>query len=175
MKYERDGGPGMLEIAKILRGSTNRDGDLACLLKAQLLFWLLAASDGHAKNFSIRLLNQGRYQLTPLYDVLSIWPIIGNGAKQISWHNARLAMSIRGKNKHYLMKDIQRRHFNQLAARCGLGETAEPLITEILATTPKVIASIQTAIPRGFPQHVLDSVLKGLNASAKRLEAMPAI
>ncbi len=174
LKYERDGGPGMLEIAKILRGSVNRDSDLACLLKAQLLFWMLAAGDGHAKNFSIRLLNQGRYQLTPLYDVLSIWPIIGNGAKQISWHNARLAMSIRGKNKHYLMKDIQRRHFNETAARCGWGETAEPLINEILAATPNVIASIQTAIPRGFPQHVLDSVLKGLNDSAKRLEAMPA-
>ena len=174
LKYERDGGPGMFEIAKILRGSVNRDSDLACLLKAQLLFWMLAAGDGHAKNFSIRLLNQGRYQLTPLYDVLSIWPIIGNGAKQISWHNARLAMSIRGKSKHYLMKDIQRRHFNETAARCGWGETAEPLINEILAATPNVIASIQTAIPRGFPQHVLDSVLKGLNDSAKRLEAMPA-
>ena len=83
-------------------------------------------------------------------------------------------MSIRGKNKHYLMKDIQRRHFNETAARCGWGETAEPLINEILAATPNVIASIQTAIPRGFPQHVLDSVLKGLNDSAKRLEAMPA-
>ena len=175
MKYERDGGPGMLDIAKILRGSVNRDSDLACLFKAQLLFWMLAASDGHAKNFSIRLLNQGRYQLTPLYDVLSMWPVIGNGAKQISWHNARLAMSIRGKNKHYMMKDIQRRHFNETAARCGLGETAEPLIKEIVAATPKVIEAIQSGIPKRFPQHVLDTVLTGLSDSAKRLEAMPAL
>ncbi len=173
MKYERDGGPGMLDIAKILRGSVNRDNDLACLLKAQILFWMLAASDGHAKNFSIRLLSQGRYQLTPLYDVLSIWPVIGNGAKQISWHNARLAMSIRGKNKHYLMKDIQRWHFNETAARCGLGETAEPLINEILVATPKVIAAIHAEIPLGFPQHVLETVLTGLSDSARRLEAMP--
>ena len=34
-------------------------------------------------------------------------------------------------DKHYLMKDIQRRHFNETAARCGLGETAEPFIKEI--------------------------------------------
>ena len=174
MKYERDGGPGMLDIARILRGSVNRDSDLACLLKAQLLFWMLAASDGHAKNFSIRLLNQGRYQLTPLYDVLSIWPVIGNGAKQISWHNARLAMSIRGKNKHCMMKDIQRRHFNETAARCGLGDTAEPFIKKILVATPNVIASVQAEIPIGFPQHVRDTVLTGLSDSAKRLEAMPA-
>jgi len=174
MKYERDGGPGLLEIARILRGSVNRDDDLTCLLKAQLLFWMLAATDGHAKNFSIRILSQGRFQLTPLYDVLSIWPIIGNAANKISWHNARLAMSVRGKNKHYLVKDIQRRHFNEMAARCGLGETAEPLIKDILAATPAVIASVQENLPKGFPQHVLDAILKGLSKSAKQLVAMPA-
>ena len=173
-KYERDGGPGMLDIAKILRGSVNRDGDLACLFKAQLLFWMLAATDGHAKNFSLRILSQGRYQLTPLYDVISIWPIIGRGARKVSWHNAKLAMSIRGKNKHYLLKDIQRRHFNQTAGRCGLGETAESLIQAVLAATPGVITSAQKNLPRGFPQQVLDTILQGLSDSAKRLEAMPA-
>jgi len=174
MKYERDGGPGIVDIARILRGSINRDADLACLIKAQLLFWMLAATDGHAKNFSIRILRQGRFQLTPLYDVLSIWPIIGEGPSKISWHNARLAMSVRGKNKHYLLKDIQRRHFNDLATQCGLGETAEPLIKEILAATPVVIASVQQAVPKDFPHHVLDAILKGLSQSAKQLEAMPA-
>lgn len=174
IKYERDGGPGILEIARILRGSVDRDRDLACLLKAQLLYWMLAATDGHAKNFSIRILSQGRFQLTPLYDVLSSWPIIGNAANKISWHKARLAMSVRGKNKHYLVKDIQRRHFNEMAARCGLGETAEPLIKDVLAATPAVIASVQENLPKGFPQRVLDAILKGLSKSAKLLEAMPA-
>lgn len=173
MKYERDGGLGLLEIARILRGSVNRDDDLTCLLKAQLVFWMLAATDGHAKNFSIRILGQGRFQLTPLYDVLSIWPIMGEGPNKISWHNARLAMSVRGKNKHYLLKDIQRRHFNEMATQCGLGETAEPLIKDILAATPAVIASVQKDLPKGFPQHVLDAILKGLMKSAKQLEAMP--
>ena len=173
-KYERDGGPGVLDIARILRGSVNRDQDLACLLKAQLLFWMLAATDGHAKNFSIRILSQGRFQLTPLYDVLSIWPIVGEGLNKFSWHNARLAMSVRGKNKHYLLKDIQRRHFNAMAAQCGLGENAEPVIRDILAATPAVIASIQKGLPRGFPQQVLDAILNGLAKSARQLEAMPA-
>jgi serine/threonine-protein kinase HipA len=112
--------------------------------------------------------------LTPLYDVLSIWPIMGEGPNKISSHNARLAMSVRGKNKHYLLKDIQRRHFNDVAAQCGLGETAEPLIKDILAATPAVIASVQKNLPRGFPRQVLDAILKGLSKSAKQLEAMPA-
>jgi serine/threonine-protein kinase HipA len=174
MKYESDGGPGLLDIARILRGSVNRDVDLACLLKAQLLFWMLAATDGHAKNFSIRILSQGRFQSTPLYDVLSIWPIMGEGHDNISWHNAKLAMSVRRKSKHYLLKNIQRRHFNAMAAHCGVGETAEPLIQDILSATPAVIASAQKDLPQEFPQHVLDAILQGLMKSAERLAAMPA-
>jgi serine/threonine-protein kinase HipA len=174
MKYERDGGPGLLDIARTLRGSVNRDGDLESLIKTQLLFWMLAAADGHAKNFSIRILSQGRFRLTPVYDVLSIWPVVGEGTNKISWHNATLAMSVRGKNKHYGLKDIQRRHFNHTAAQCGLGETAEPLINEVVAATPDVIASVQQDLPKRFPQHVLDAILDGLSKSAKRLETMPA-
>ena len=173
-KYERDGGPGVIEISRILRNSANRDPDLSCLLKAQILFWMLAATDGHAKNFSIRILSQGRFQLTPLYDVLSIWPIIGNGANKISWQKARLAMAVHGKNKHYLLKDIQRRHFNAMAARCGVGQSAESLITDVLATTPDVVASVQKNLPKGFPQRILDPILTGLSKSAKQLEAMRA-
>lgn len=173
-KYERDGGPGMGEIAKILRASVKREQDLATLFKAQLLFWMLAATDGHAKNFSLRILAGGRYQLTPLYDVLSLWPVIGDGASQIAWHNARLAMAVRGQHKHYHLKDIQRRHFNAMAAQCGLGESTEPLIEEILAATPGVVARVQQTLPGDFPQQLLDAVLGGLEVSAKRLANMPA-
>lgn len=173
-KYERDGGPGVIEISAILRNSVNRDHDLACLLKAQILFWLLAAPDGHAKNFSMRILSQGRFHLTPLYDVLSIWPIIGNASNKISWHNARLAMAVRSKNKHYVMKDVQRRHFNAMAARCGLGPSAESLIAEIMAATPVIVDSVRNDLPKGFPPQVAEAILTGLSRSTKRLEAMPA-
>lgn len=33
---------------------------------------------------------------------------------------------------------------------------------------------VQTELPKGFPQRVLDAILKGLSDSAKQLEAMPA-
>ena len=55
-KYQADGGPGLIEIARILRGSTESQQDLRTVFRAQLLFWMLAATDGHAKNFSIRIL-----------------------------------------------------------------------------------------------------------------------
>jgi HipA-like C-terminal domain len=88
---------------------------------AQLLFWLLAAVDGHAKNFSLRLLPGSRYHLTPLYDVLSTWPIIGDGPRQLSWHKAKLAMAVWATNRHDLLKTVARRHFNAMAPVCLQG------------------------------------------------------
>ena len=70
-KYERDGGPGIVDIAGRQRLSVNPNAqaDVENFLSAQVLFWMLAAIDGHAKNFSLHLLPQGRYRLTPFYDM----------------------------------------------------------------------------------------------------------
>lgn len=172
-KYEADGGPGVPDLARILRGSADREQDLQVLLKSQIVFWMLAAGDGHAKNFSIRILNQGRYQLTPLYDVISYWPIVGKGSDKIARQDLRMAMAVRGKNKHYRMGEILRMHFNETAALIGIGENAEPLIEDILKRTPDVVASVQRELPDGFPSNVLDKILSGMTNSAKKLAAMP--
>jgi serine/threonine-protein kinase HipA len=174
LKYEADGGPGLPQIARTLANSERAQEDIATLLKAQILFWMLAATDGHAKNFSIRLLAQGRYRLTPIYDVVSIWPIAGGAANQLAWHKAKLAMAVTGKNRHYLLKDIQRRHFNAMAPKCGYGENAEPLIEEILERVPGAVAEVAAKLPAGFPQRVADKILGGIRDAAGRLAAMPA-
>lgn len=57
--------------------------DLGIVFRPQVLFWmLLRAIDGHAKNFSLCLDPGGGLRLTPLYDVLSAWPVIGRGSGQ---------------------------------------------------------------------------------------------
>jgi serine/threonine-protein kinase HipA len=81
------------------------------LLTGQVLFRLMAAPDGHTNNFSIKMLAGGRYQLTPLYDLMSTWPIESGGADQHSLHKAGLPMTLLGKDKHYRFADVQRRHF----------------------------------------------------------------
>lgn len=86
-------------------------------MAAQILFWLLRAPDGHAKNFSIQLLPRGRFQLTRLYDVMSAYPVLGDGANQWSPFEIKLAMALIGKNRHYEMHGIQRRHFNSTAQK----------------------------------------------------------
>jgi serine/threonine-protein kinase HipA len=172
-KYEADGGPGLLNIARILQLSVNRDADLATLFKAQLLFWMLAATDGHAKNFSIRILTGGRYQLTPLYDVLSAWPVIGNKASQIPLQKARLAMAMHSKSAHYKIKDIHRRHFYQLGKQIGISDAVDGIVEEIIARTPDVIDRVGGKLPRSFPVQVSEAIFGGLKKSAKQLAAMP--
>jgi len=107
LKYESGGGPGHEQICQALYNSVSAQEDLRTVFTAQLLFWLLAATDGHAKKFSLRLLPGGRYQLTPLYGVLSTWPIVGDGPRLLPWHQARLALSLRAKNRHYALKTAQ--------------------------------------------------------------------
>ena len=173
LKYESDGGPGLADLASVLRGSERAQEDLTTLLTSQVLFWLLAAPDGHAKNFSIKLLAGGRYQLTPLYDVMSIWPIEGGGANQYSLHKARLAMALLGKNRHYRYDDVQRRHFNSTAARCFLRADAEDVIERVLARATAAIEAVATRLPAGFPQRVAETIFAGVALSAQHLQEMP--
>jgi len=168
-KYQSDGGPGLTEIARILRGSTESRSDLQTVFRAQLLFWMLAATDGHAKNFSIRILQGGGFRLTPLYDVLSAWPIIGKKGNEIPIEKARLAMAMPGQRPHYLLRSIQRRHFDALARRMGVEADAEQIIAEMTQKTPAVIEEVQRGLPKAFPQDLLDRVLNGLAKSARLL------
>jgi len=173
LKYESDGGPGLADLASVLGSSVQPEQDLAVLLKTQVLFWMLAAPDGHAKNFSLRVLPQGRYALTPLYDVMSIWPVEGKGASQFSYFKAKLAMALLGKSKHYHFKDVQRRHFNSTAARCFQRPDAEDLIEQVLERTPTAIANVAAKLPAGFPARVAESIFKGLGKAAAQLDQMP--
>lgn len=174
-KYEADGGPGMDRILDVLDGSMTREQDRRDFFKAQLLFWMLCATDGHAKNFSLFLRPGGRYQLTPLYDVLSAYPVLGEGPGRISPFKAKMAMAVRSRNAHWKMRDILRRHWVALGARHGVltedGRDAQFLMDELITRTPQVIASVSAQLPEGFPAHVASTIFDGLQDAARRLAA----
>ncbi len=96
-KYQSDGGPGMIDILKLLKGSDDPAKDQTTLLQAQILFWLIGAPDGHAKNFSLFLGPSGGYRLTPLYDVLTAQPSLD--PHQIERKQLSLAMSYQPPNE----------------------------------------------------------------------------
>jgi serine/threonine-protein kinase HipA len=173
-KYENEGGPGVLDLARILQQSVEARQDIETLLTSQILFWMLAAPDGHAKNFSIRLLAGGHFRLTPLYDVMSIWPVEGSGPNQWSWFKARLAMGMWSRSKHDAFRDVQRRHFNTMALKCSYGADAEPLIQRLIEQTPGAIERVSAELPERFPAKVAERIFKGLKSSAAKLGTMPA-
>lgn len=174
-KYEADGGPGIDAIFQLLEGSLTRDHDRRVFFQAQVLFWMMCATDGHAKNFSLFIRPGGRFQLTPLYDVLSAYPVLGEGPSKISPHRAKLAMAVRTKNAHWKLKDILRRHWLELGTRHGIvtadGRPAQAVIDDLVAGTPDALARVRAQLPPGFPAEVADSVLGGVQSAAARLAA----
>lgn len=175
LKYENEGGPGLPALFELLLQSVQSEKDMRTLMAAQLLFWLLRAPDGHAKNFSIKLLagRSSRFQLAPLYDVMSAYPVIGDGPHQWNPRELKLAMALLGKSRHYVMAHVQRRHFNITARKVGFGENAESVIKDILARTPAAIADVRQALPKDFSQQVADKILTGVQTAADALAVMP--
>ena len=166
-KYETDGGPGIAQIMQYLAASKFADEDRLHFIKTQFMFWLLAASDGHAKNFSITINEGGNFQLTPLYDVLSAWPIIGSKANQIPYQKAKLAMAVRTKNTHYYFDEISRRHWQELTRKLGVPDAFDEM--HYLANT--VIAKIESIyeeLPDGFPIALIDSIKSGVEKQVTR-------
>lgn len=170
LKYESDGGPGMRDILRVLDGSSKAIADKRAFVRAQILFWMLAATDGHAKNFSLFHERGGTYRLTPLYDVLSAWPIIGRGPNKLDAHKVKLAMAVRGKNAHWRIDEIKARHWDAVARQAGLGD-AHAMVGELIEKTPAVLASVSKELPVKFPAHVSDRIFAGLESSAKQLAA----
>jgi serine/threonine-protein kinase HipA len=171
MKYESDGGPGIRTVMDVLAGSDNAIADRDTFMRAQILFWLLCAIDGHAKNFSVYLEPGGGYRLTPLYDILSAYPVLGRSARELSPRKVKLAMAIEGTQRHYVWDTIVPRHWNEMARRCGFARDAKALIADLVARTPSVADAVSNRIPRGFPPKVADTILAGLQRSARRLES----
>lgn len=172
-KYETDGGPGIDRIMDILAGSVDRDGDRRTFFQAQLVLWMLCATDGHAKNFSLFLQPGGRYRLTSLYDVLSAYPILGEGAGKLSPFDARMAMAVRSQNAHWRMREILRRHWVATGTRHGVvdagGRRVDAVIDDLADRTPQVINAVRAQLPHAFPQELADSVFSGLQQAADKL------
>ena len=170
LKYEADGGPGLKTLFDILTGSTSPDEDACTVMTAQVLFWLLRAPDGHSKNFSLHILPKGHYRLTPLYDVMSAWPVIGRGAGRFSAQKVKLAMALLGTNKHYRMHDIQARHFESTARAVGYPGDVRALLERIAGQVEQALDAATETLPFDFSEHVLETVTTGMKAAARTLE-----
>ena len=152
---------------KLLNGAIAPYEDRMAFMKAQIVFWLLAAIDGHAKNFSIFLGPGGKYAMTPLYDVMSVQPVFDAG--QLQANRIRLAMAV-GNGRHYRTNEIVPRHFAETAKLCGIGESIISQITdELISISPAAIEATRAAIPDDFPGQIADSIIGGYETRLMQL------
>jgi len=168
LKYESDGGPGIQEIMTFLLGSADALEDRQVFVRVQVLFWLMAAIDGHAKNFSIFIRPRGEFSLTPMYDVLSAYPLVAKG--QLDPRRLRMAMAVSGKHRRYEHISIRYRHWLTTAQRSNVApEEMTLIINELLDRMDDIITAVTSRLPRDFPGEVAAAIFDGMRQSRDRL------
>lgn len=167
LKYQNQGGPGIIQIVKLLQASDTPTEDQLAFFKSQIIFWLIGATDGHAKNFSIFLTPGGRFSLTPFYDVLTAQ--LSFDAAQIPHKAFRLAMSVGGSRKYKIL-EIHGRHFVETAREAGLGPTLiRKILDDLRSGTETAFDRVQEGLPGDFPAVIHASVRA---AALHRLEQL---
>ena len=100
-KYQNEGGPDPAAIAtlvrRVMRAEVANDA-LQRFADALIWNWLIAGTDGHAKNYSL-LLAGDQARLAPLYDIASALPY-GTHEREL-----RLAMKIGGDYRVFLYRN----------------------------------------------------------------------
>jgi serine/threonine-protein kinase HipA len=164
-KYQSEGGPSMVDVLKLLKAADAPAEDQRLFLKSQIIFWLIGATDGHAKNTSIFLGSGGRFQLTPCYDVLTAQPSLDR--RQIERKQMKLAMSV-GDSRHYRVDEIRGRHFVQTGMRAGLSRKfATECLAAVVADAGNAFEVVESQLPVGFPVKIHASIKAG---TLQRLE-----
>ena len=167
LKYESDGGPDIATIMELLKSSLKPDRDRKQFMQTVFLFWLLGAIDGHAKNFSIFLKPGGRFELTPVYDVISAYPLAEK--REIEFRNLKMAMAVNGKNKHYKWHEIMPRHWFDEAKKVDFPETEmQTIIESTLASIDSVIEDVTARLPAEFPEAIAHAIFAGIRKTAAK-------
>lgn len=161
-KYQSEGGPGIVDIAKFLMASKNSE-DRINFFKAIIVFDLLYATDGHGKNFSIFLEEDG-FKLTPFYDVMSGYFLHKREKKPIN--KLKLAMKV-GDSGHYAFKRISKRHYRETAKMCSINnEIFEEIIKELKEKYENLNINEKELDPL-LNRETLDIILEGMAKRAK--------
>ncbi len=168
-KYETDGGPTIRQIMQELLGSKSPNEDRYTFMRAQVLFLLLGATDGHAKNFSIFIEKNNHYRLTPLYDILSAFPAITK--KGLHEKDLKFAMSLKGsRGRKYECRMIRRAHFLATAKDVGFSEESmNDILDEMVSSTEAVIQHVKSQLTSEFPSFIADPIFNGMRRYANHL------
>lgn len=158
VKYESDGGPGIAQIMAFLMGSSEALKDRYDFMKFQVFQWLIGATDGHAKNFSVFIQAGGSYRLTPFYDIISAFPVLGGTGIHIS--DLKLAMGLNAsKGKKTAIDKIYPQHFLATAKVLKFPEVQmHEILSDFARMIPAALDNVKNSLPTDFPENVVTAV-----------------
>ena len=159
-KYENDGGPGFASIMPLLDAADDPQADRDRFMRAACFIYLVAATDAHAKNFSLlhgRGERRPSMRLAPFYDIASAWPY----PRALPVQKLKLAMRV---GTHYRIREIVPRHFAEMARSCRYSpERMLEILKECATTLPDEAASLARKMGRaGGAAAVLSAIVDGI-------------
>ncbi|EFN0584790.1 autotransporter outer membrane beta-barrel domain-containing protein [Escherichia coli] len=136
----------------------SRAGDGQLNTQANGSQWLIGATDGHAKNFSVFIQAGGSYRLTPFYDIISAFPVLGGTGIHIS--DLKLAMGLNAsKGKKTAIDKIYPRHFLATAKVLRFPEVQmHEILSDFARMIPAALDNVKTSLPTDFPENVVTAV-----------------
>jgi serine/threonine-protein kinase HipA len=147
-KYQVEGGPGVRDVAELLRDATAVPAqELPRLWEALVFNWLIGNCDAHGKNFSL-LYDGGAPTLAPLYDLVSTtaYPEL----------TTRLAMRIDGAA---FVDEVDLDAWLRLATEIGVSERFAR------RTTAAVVERVQAGLAAAYePAEIVDAIVRRIDA-----------
>lgn len=163
LKYEQDGGPGVADIADLLRRHSVRFvEDQRRLAELMVFNYLVGNCDAHAKNYSLVLGNRGTAWLAPAYDLVSTTVYGGSFGSELS---RTMGMRL---GRHTNIDRVTRDDFEGLAADLGMSTRAlsrlsSSLVEKIDAAYDGVAVPLLDSGPDGV-ETLVSLVRKGYEA-----------
>lgn len=163
LKYQNEGGPSPQAIVDLLRVHSSQPlEDITTFVEALIFNWLIAGTDGHAKNYSLLLGARGQVRLGPLYDLGSALPYPDMDQRRL-----KLAMKF---GDTYLIRNVAARHVEQLAKTLAIDpRRLLSQARELAARMPAEIVKVgESAKGAGLAERTIDRLTKSLTAHAAR-------
>jgi serine/threonine-protein kinase HipA len=168
-KYQSDGGPGPIDIVRILRDQMphrQSEVDVGAFVDALVFNWLIGAPDAHAKNYAL-LLSGRQVRLAPFFDIASALAY-----PDVYGPKIKLAMKVGG---YYRLSSIGRRAWERLAGELRLDP--DLLIVrarELTERLPDVLSTVCAdpvivALDSALPDRLLDQVASRSRSSLAEL------
>lgn len=161
IKYEREGGPNIVQCQEIIAQHAARPAvDQIKLLNIVIFNYLIGNADAHGKNFSL-LYRDTKPELAPAYDLLSttVYPDLSE----------KMAMKIGGK---YKPRDIYLRHFYKLvsdtkAAQSSMNKQINVMTDKLYDTAVQLKGDLEG---QGLSSDIFDDIINVIQERSKRLQ-----